>query len=64
MRALIFDGSEPRLVTDHPEPSGAAGEAVIRATKVGVGPTELELCNGLFGFSGLSRHKPRSQNAW
>jgi threonine dehydrogenase-like Zn-dependent dehydrogenase len=52
MRALIFDGTSTRLEVKRPEPTPAPGEAVIRTTLAAVGGTDLEICQGLLGFSG------------
>ncbi|MDY7107652.1 MAG: alcohol dehydrogenase catalytic domain-containing protein [Planctomycetota bacterium] len=52
MRALIFDGTNTRLEVNRPEPAPAPGEAVIRTTRAAVGGIDLEISQGLGGFSG------------
>ncbi len=57
MRGLIFDGSKPRFTTDLPEPQPARGEALIRPTRMGVCSTDLEICKGYMGFTGVLGHE-------
>ncbi len=61
MRALVFDGKQPRLVTDHPGPGPGhgkdVGEAIIRPTLVGVCSTDLEICRGYMGYTGVLGHE-------
>ncbi|MCX5659073.1 MAG: alcohol dehydrogenase catalytic domain-containing protein [Planctomycetota bacterium] len=57
MRALIFDGQQPKAVTNHPEPKPAAGEARIRPLRMGVCATDVELCKGYMGFRGVLGHE-------
>lgn len=57
MRALIFDGSKPRLVDDHPEPRLQPGEALIRPLRAGFCSTDLEICRGYMGFTGVLGHE-------
>ncbi len=57
MRALRFDGEAPRLVTNHPRPEVGRGEALIRTRKAAVSAIDLELCRGLFGFTGTLGHE-------
>ncbi|MEX2216197.1 MAG: alcohol dehydrogenase catalytic domain-containing protein [Phycisphaeraceae bacterium] len=60
MRALIFDGNKPKLITDHnaPRPSQAGfGEAVIRPLRMGICATDLEICKGYMGFTGVLGHE-------
>lgn len=57
MRALVFDGSKPTLIDDHPEPTPAPGEAVIRPLVAGVCSTDLEICRGYMGFTGVLGHE-------
>ncbi len=56
MRALRFDGEAVRLVTTQPRPEPVRGEALIRTLKAAVSATDLELCEGLFGFHGTLGH--------
>ncbi len=58
MRALCCDGADSaRLERGYPEPSPAAGEAVIRPSLAGICNTDLELANGYMGFSGVLGHE-------
>jgi len=57
LRALIFRDDMPRLVTDHPEPTLAPGEAIIRPLVAGVCSTDLELCRGYMGYEGVLGHE-------
>jgi alcohol dehydrogenase len=57
MRALLFDGSAPKLVTNHPDPEIQADEAIVRPVKVAVSDLDLELCRGLLGFQGVLGHQ-------
>jgi len=64
MRALRFDGEQAELVPTHPEPDPAAAqprtaapEAVIRTVLAGVSSVDLELCQGLLGFTGTLGHE-------
>jgi threonine dehydrogenase-like Zn-dependent dehydrogenase len=57
MRALRFDGKAPRLATNHPRPQPERGEALIRARKAAVSAIDLELCKGMFGFTGTLGHE-------
>ncbi len=57
MRALIFDGTIPRLEQNRPAPQPASGEALVRTLKAGVGGTDLEVCRGLLGFTGTLGHE-------
>ncbi len=56
MRALCFDGREARLDPSHPRPQAQPGEALIRTLKAAISATDLELCRGLFGFTGTLGH--------
>ena len=64
MRALVLDESGVGLDERRPEPvtgdlsSGLpSGEALIRPTRMGVCSTDLELCKGYMGFSGVLGHE-------
>ncbi len=56
MLALLLDG-EPRLVTDHPAPPRAAGEALIGMRVSGVCDTDLQLGRGYMGYRGVLGHE-------
>jgi threonine dehydrogenase-like Zn-dependent dehydrogenase len=57
VRALVFDGSKPRLETRHPDPELAPGEAIIRPITAGVCSTDLEICRGYMNFRGVLGHE-------
>jgi alcohol dehydrogenase len=57
MRALLFDGKQPRLDPQYDEPRMAPGEAMIRPTRAGICATDLEICRGYMGFSGVLGHE-------
>jgi len=57
MRALRFDGQEPRLLRHHPRPRPQAGEALLRIRRAAVSTLDVELCRGLFGFTGTLGHE-------
>ncbi|MEM6460256.1 MAG: alcohol dehydrogenase catalytic domain-containing protein [Planctomycetota bacterium] len=57
MQALIFDGTAPRLDPHHAEPDPPPGEALIRPTRLGVCATDLEICRGYMGFTGVLGHE-------
>ena len=57
MQAIVFDGKQPKLVTDRPQPTPAAGEALIRPVRMGVCATDLEICRGYMGFTGVLGHE-------
>jgi threonine dehydrogenase-like Zn-dependent dehydrogenase len=57
VRALYFDGSQPKLDQHYPEPAPPAGEVTIRPTRLGVCSTDLELVKGYMGFEGVLGHE-------
>ncbi|MBI1369357.1 MAG: alcohol dehydrogenase catalytic domain-containing protein [Planctomycetes bacterium] len=57
MRALVFDGQHAKLQPKHPDPTPTTGEAIIRPLKVGVCSTDLEICRGYMGFTGVLGHE-------
>lgn len=57
MRAITFDGTSTRLVSNHPEPQPAPGEAIIRTTAAAISSTDLEISQGLLGFTGTLGHE-------
>ena len=57
MRAIAIVDKQPKLVTHHPEPSPGPGEAIIRPRRMGVCTTDLELCKGYMGFTGVLGHE-------
>lgn len=56
MHAILFDGAL-RVVSDHPEPALAPGEALIRPHLAGVCNTDLEITRGYMGFRGVLGHE-------
>jgi alcohol dehydrogenase len=56
MRALVLQGSAPRITRKHPDPD-RPDEAVIRLLKAGVCSTDLELIKGYMGFEGVLGHE-------
>ena len=57
MRALRLEDAAPRLATDHPRPEPGPNEALIRTRKAAVSAVDLELCRGLFDFTGTLGHE-------
>ncbi|MCC7407278.1 MAG: alcohol dehydrogenase catalytic domain-containing protein, partial [Phycisphaeraceae bacterium] len=57
MRGLVFDGQQPTLVSNLPDPTPPKGEAVIRPTRMGICSTDLELCKGYMGYKGVLGHE-------
>jgi threonine dehydrogenase-like Zn-dependent dehydrogenase len=56
MLALLLDGT-PHLVTDHPRPMRAAGEARVAVRVAGVCDTDLGLARGYMGYRGVLGHE-------
>jgi threonine dehydrogenase-like Zn-dependent dehydrogenase len=56
MRALVFDGSL-RLDTTVPEPQPKANQALLKIRRAGICNTDLELIEGMYGFSGILGHE-------
>ena len=56
MRALVLTTTGP-AVQDHPEPRPVPGEALLRPLLMGVCATDLELCRGYMGFTGVLGHE-------
>jgi len=57
MRALVFDRTSLTLDPRRADPQPAEGEAIIRPIKVGVCATDLEICRGYMGFTGVLGHE-------
>lgn len=57
MRALVFDGEQPRLVSHHREPEPAPGEALVRTLRAGMTSVDGEICQGMLGFTGVLGHE-------
>ncbi|MCB9766459.1 MAG: alcohol dehydrogenase catalytic domain-containing protein [Alphaproteobacteria bacterium] len=56
MLALRLDPQGPRVVADQPEPR-APGEALLRLRTGGICATDVELCRGYMGFTGVLGHE-------
>jgi len=56
VQALVYDG-KLRLDTDYPEPTPAAGEALIAVRLAGICNTDLEIARGYMGFEGVPGHE-------
>ena len=57
VRALRIDGGPPKLISNHPAPEPGPNEALIRTHKAAVSAIDLELCKGLFEFTGTLGHE-------
>jgi threonine dehydrogenase-like Zn-dependent dehydrogenase len=56
MRALVWDGSEARVV-ERPSPDPRPGWATVRVALAGVCNTDLEIARGYMGFRGVLGHE-------
>lgn len=57
MRALVLNAGGVGLDAGFADPSPAAGEVLIRPTRMGVCATDLELARGYMGFTGVLGHE-------
>lgn len=57
MRALILDGTTLRLEKNRPPPQPLPNEALIRPLRAGVSEMDVQVSQGLFGFSGVLGHE-------
>ena len=57
MRALIFNGTEPQYELGYTKPRLKADEALIRPLRMGICATDLEICCGYMGFTGVIGHE-------
>ena len=57
VQALVFDGKTPGFDPRRADPRAAPGEAIIRPTLMGVCATDIELCQGYMGFTGVLGHE-------
>ncbi len=58
MRALRFDGEQPRFEPNHDAPAPPPpGEALIRPLLAGVCSTDLEICRGYMDYTGVLGHE-------
>lgn len=53
MRALRYDGQHVLLDPRAPAPTPEPGEALIRPTRVAIGPAEVAVCRGEIPFTGV-----------
>lgn len=56
MRALVLDG-HVELQPDHPAPTPAEGEVLVRVLRAGICETDLQLVKGYMGFRGTLGHE-------
>ena len=57
MRALVFDGKKPQVVTNRVAPRPESGEALVRPLRMGICGTDLQICKGYMGFNGVLGHE-------
>jgi len=57
MRAMVLSGGGVSVEAGYQDPSPAAGEVLIRPTRMGVCATDLELAKGYMGFAGVLGHE-------
>lgn len=55
--ALTFDGSQTKVESNRTAPVPTPGDALIRPTRMGICATDLELCKGYMGFTGVLGHE-------
>ncbi|MFI4898599.1 MAG: alcohol dehydrogenase catalytic domain-containing protein [Phycisphaerales bacterium JB059] len=53
MRALRYDGQHVLLDPRAPAPTPEPGEALVRPTRVAIGPAEVAICRGEIPFTGV-----------
>jgi len=57
MKALCFRNAMLDLVEDHPPPTVAPGEVLVRVSLAGICNTDLEIVKGYMGFEGVLGHE-------
>ncbi len=57
MIALTYDSQQVTVQTSRDEPVLKPGDVMIRPTRMGICQTDLELCKGYMGFSGVLGHE-------
>ncbi len=57
MRAIVLDQQQVLVRDDHPLPSLADGEVLVRVVRAGVCETDLQLIRGYMGFRGVLGHE-------
>lgn len=56
MKALVFDG-QLRFDSRRPDPIPADGDTLVRVHQAGVCSTDLEICRGYMGYTGVLGHE-------
>lgn len=57
MRAIVLDQQHVAVRDDHPQPTLAAGEVLVRVLRAGICETDLQLIRGYMGFRGVLGHE-------
>ena len=57
MRAFVWDGTQARVISDHPEPVVRDGMALVQVRLAGICSTDLQILNGYMGFHGILGHE-------
>ncbi|MGB1251395.1 MAG: MDR/zinc-dependent alcohol dehydrogenase-like family protein [Candidatus Promineifilaceae bacterium] len=57
MQALYLQNNQLSLKSDYAKPTPAAGEALIRVTRMGICSTDLELIKGYYPYDGVLGHE-------
>jgi threonine dehydrogenase-like Zn-dependent dehydrogenase len=57
MQALYYSANHLQYLSDHPDPSPAAAEALIRVSLAGICSTDLEITRGYADFTGILGHE-------
>jgi len=57
MRAVVLEGSDVSVRSDHPTPIPRDDEVLVRVTRAGVCETDLQLIKGYMGFRGVLGHE-------
>lgn len=57
MRAIVLDHDQVTFRDDHPRPTPADGEVLVRVLRAGICETDLQLIRGYMGFRGVLGHE-------
>lgn len=57
MRAIVLDQHHVAVRDDHPQPTLADGEVLVRVLRAGICETDLQLIRGYMGFRGVLGHE-------
>lgn len=57
VQALCFDGQQPVFQPHYRDPTPDRGEVIIRPTRLGICSTDIEICKGYMGFTGVLGHE-------